>query len=417
MNNKPLKVIAITVLVLVLLLIIVLWLLISKIKKPIPENNKKTDSELTISPVQIPILSPSIETNTENNNNNNGKVQNSLDLSTRGMLEGDNIDQNILSNLNPDIAFANSYFMDPQDLHMKIVPINESSRSATYRFEVYYPGPEYINNAHYSFLDLIERSKSEKDINNLEVSFIEDEKSYFDYSPKNNTKNSEDNKKIDTDKYSSPEIKALSSLFDLLNQFNIQDNGSYSTYPENNNVNITTIPANPTTKIEYPKDSSFNGLDYNIPIRDTSVQPISYEDFKAYINKSSWRTAQIQYYDFIKEYSIKNGWNPAFIMTLWVEETGASHTTLTSVGGGGGGIKRSDGRIVFSNGHTGCAPKEKQTIQQSLDCIFKYFGKYNNSQFSDFMYRYSGDDPKKGFINNFNFPKSIKYIYKIIAKE
>lgn len=146
-------------------------------------------------------------------------------------------------------------------------------------------------------------------------------------------------------------------------------------------------------------------LDYAIPFRNPSVN-VSNPDAKELV-KNEFPSAQFQYWDNIISESVKNNWNPAFALTLWIEETGASQHTKISMGGGG--------FSPISNGHLGCAPWEDQTINESLACLFKNFSNYDNSQFESFMRVYSGENPMGPFVNNPNFPARIKKYYSILV--
>lgn len=144
-------------------------------------------------------------------------------------------------------------------------------------------------------------------------------------------------------------------------------------------------------------------LDYTIPFRDSSVYP---QDVKSQV-LASFPGAKLEYWDDpIIRRSIENDWNPAFVLTLWIEETGASHTTLIRNGGSEIPVNGS-----VSKGHLGCAPSEDQTIDESLDCLFKNFSQYSNEEFSTFMARYSGGPASDPFSNNPFFPKNVKSWY------
>lgn len=145
-------------------------------------------------------------------------------------------------------------------------------------------------------------------------------------------------------------------------------------------------------------------LNYTIPFRDSSIKPIDIKDQV----KTSFPEAKLDYWDDpIIRKSIDNGWNPAFVLALWIEETGASHTTV--LGNGGGGVPNSQGE--FTLGHLGCAPTENQTIDESLNCLFKNFSSFTNNQFAQFMARYSGGPANSPFSNNPNFPGNLKVWY------
>lgn len=134
-------------------------------------------------------------------------------------------------------------------------------------------------------------------------------------------------------------------------------------------------------------------LDYTIPFRDTSVSPL---DVRNQI-KSIWPNAQIDNWDLIIQKSVDAKWNPAFVLTLWIEETGAQ------------------GVANYSD-PLGCAPNQPTTdINISLTCLFNNFSNFTNGQFADFMARYSGGPAANPFANNPNFPKNIKLWYSILV--
>lgn len=153
---------------------------------------------------------------------------------------------------------------------------------------------------------------------------------------------------------------------------------------------------------------SSGSLDYYIPFRDAPVLPQDPDSIKQQV-LARWPNAQVQYWDTIVSESQRHGWNPAFVLALWIEETGASHHTKTENGGGGAS--------PLSNGHLGCAPWENQTIDESLSCLFNSFESYNNLE--DFMCVYGGDSFQKAPCTfstaNPAFPSNIKDWYSRIV--
>jgi len=149
-------------------------------------------------------------------------------------------------------------------------------------------------------------------------------------------------------------------------------------------------------------------LDYTIPFRDTSVRPA--DNAKERVAQT-WPNAKMAYWEHIIKASVDNGWNPAFVLTLWIEETGGSTTVLAS--NGGAGVCRG----ACSLGHLGCAPRQNQTIDQSLSCLFNNFSQFTNEQFAQFMQRYSGEVELGVFINNPNFVKNVKIWYSNLAPQ
>ena len=114
------------------------------------------------------------------------------------------------------------------------------------------------------------------------------------------------------------------------------------------------------------------------------------------------------------------GGNRAFVLTLWIEETGASHHT--KIENGGGGVPAGynpDGSPRIAKGHLGCAPWEDQTINESLSCLFRAFNSYTN--FEDLMCVYGGDSFRKApctfNTENPNFPPNIRDWYSKLVPD
>lgn len=148
--------------------------------------------------------------------------------------------------------------------------------------------------------------------------------------------------------------------------------------------------------------SSSNGLNYTLPLKDPAAQPLDIKDQV----KADFPGAKLEYWDKVIQTSKAAGLNPALILSIWIEETGASQTTLIKNGGSEIPV---NGQL--SKGHLGCAPWEDQTIDESLTCIIKFGAAYTNDQFSQFMAAYSGGPAADPFSNNPNFPKNIKEWY------
>lgn len=166
-----------------------------------------------------------------------------------------------------------------------------------------------------------------------------------------------------------------------------------------------TVPTGQAAPINPNNNSGSNyGLDYTLPLKNSSVQPL---DIKTIV-KVAFPGAKLEYWDKIVQSSITNGFNPALALALWIEETGASQTTLAKNGGSEIPVNG-----AFTRGHLGCAPTEDQTIDESLSCLFKFSAANNftNDQFTNFMAKYSGGPVNTPFSNNPNFPKNIKDWY------
>lgn len=146
------------------------------------------------------------------------------------------------------------------------------------------------------------------------------------------------------------------------------------------------------------------GLDYTIPLRDPSVTPLDIRDRI----RAEFRGAKIEYWDRIIQRARSASINPAVALALWIEETGASHTTLIRNGGSEIPV-----RGQLSRGHLGCAPLEDQTIDESLTCLINFVNRNNftNDQFAQFMARYSSGPPENPFANNPDFPGNFRSWY------
>ncbi len=151
--------------------------------------------------------------------------------------------------------------------------------------------------------------------------------------------------------------------------------------------------------------TGINGLNYTLPIKDPSVNPLDIRDQI----KADFPSAKLDYWDTIINTSKAAGINPALTLALWIEETGASQTTV--IRNGGAGIPTASGDLTL--GHLGCAPTEDQTINESLNCLIKFINNNNftNNDFPQFMAKYSGGPVSDPFSNNVNFPGNFKKVY------
>ncbi len=149
-------------------------------------------------------------------------------------------------------------------------------------------------------------------------------------------------------------------------------------------------------------------LDYVIPIRDTSVLPQNIDQLKADI-VSRWPSSKIENFDHIVNRSIEAGWNPSFILTLWVEESGAQN-----------GVSFVDGNPDGYTDALGCDPKHPtNNIDKSLNCVFDSYQSRTNEDFENLMCIYGGDDfheaPCTFARDNVNFPGGVKDWYTRIT--
>lgn len=150
--------------------------------------------------------------------------------------------------------------------------------------------------------------------------------------------------------------------------------------------------------------SSYFGLDYTLPLKNPAVQLIDIRDKI----KADFPGSKIEYWDTIVQRSKNEGWNPAMVLALWIEETGASQATLIK---NGGSEILTNGAL--SKGHLGCATAEDQTIDESLNCFFNFVAANNfaDNQFPQLMAKYSGGPPNDPFSNNPNFLAAYKNWY------
>ncbi len=140
-----------------------------------------------------------------------------------------------------------------------------------------------------------------------------------------------------------------------------------------------------------PGSQTTPGLNYYIPFRDSSVVP---QNIRNEI-LSSWPNAQIGNWNIIVSESVAHGWNPAFLLALWIEESGAQ------------GVPAADPLGCLAPSNIGM-----NDINLSLQCVFGSFGSLTNDRFADFMCRYSdGHDAPCTFAQNPNFPPNIRRWY------
>lgn len=145
----------------------------------------------------------------------------------------------------------------------------------------------------------------------------------------------------------------------------------------------------PTSEASPVSSTTISGADYTLPLRDPSI---SATDIKSQILQS-WPNAQINNWQIIIDQAKLHNWNPALILALWIEESGAQGTSSYTDA-------------------LGCAPGQPTTdINLSLGCLFNNFSIFTNDQFPLFMARYSGGPAENPFANNPNFPGNLKIWY------
>jgi len=111
--------------------------------------------------------------------------------------------------------------------------------------------------------------------------------------------------------------------------------------------------------------------------------------------RSYWKNSKIgEKWDFVYNQAIAKGWNPAFVIALWIEESGAS------------GVDAYD---------LGCLGAPANNLEKQLDCLFSL--PYADSSFEEFMCNYSeGESAPCVFKLNPNFPKNLEFWYQQLTK-
>jgi hypothetical protein len=143
-----------------------------------------------------------------------------------------------------------------------------------------------------------------------------------------------------------------------------------------------------------------NPLTYTIDYRNPSIS-IPEEKKQAVINQAlkSWPNSKIEIsWDYVYNSAINHNWNPAFVIALWLEESGASGVSAYDVG---------------------CLGGSPNNIPSQLNCLFTR--PYANETFRTFMCKYSGEkeecytNPNYNFSNNPYFPTNLGIWYYRLA--
>lgn len=132
-------------------------------------------------------------------------------------------------------------------------------------------------------------------------------------------------------------------------------------------------------------------LNYTIDFRNPNIG-IS-DETKNYIIqlvKIYWPNTKIEsQWDYVYNQAVSHGWNPAFVIALWIEESGASALDAHDLG---------------------CLGGERNNLSSQLDCLFSR--PYANESFEEFMCMYSeGAHAPCTFVINPNFPGNLKVWY------
>ncbi|NIO07243.1 MAG: hypothetical protein GTO40_04305, partial [Deltaproteobacteria bacterium] len=139
-----------------------------------------------------------------------------------------------------------------------------------------------------------------------------------------------------------------------------------------------TAPLPPTT------------LDYTIDYRNPDITTSEKAKAEAIaIALNSWPNTKLEsHWDYVYDRAVAEGWNPAFVIALWIEESGASHLDTWDVG---------------------CTGAPKSDLAAQLDCLFAR--PYANTEFEEFMCTYSEGHYPCVFAINPNFPGNLKHWY------
>lgn len=132
------------------------------------------------------------------------------------------------------------------------------------------------------------------------------------------------------------------------------------------------------------------GLWYRIAHRDSSivVGAEKREEIISLVLKY-WPDSKIRKrWDYVEGRAIKNGWNPAFVIALWIEESGASGVSAWDVG---------------------CTGAPQNDLEAGLSCLFGL--SYGEREFPEFLCRFSEGHYPCTFSINPNFPKNLKVWY------
>ncbi len=155
-----------------------------------------------------------------------------------------------------------------------------------------------------------------------------------------------------------------------------------------------------------------------IPFRDTTIEPKPKEELYNLIKGRFENTQLLKYYDLVVSRAKEAGYNPAFVLTIWIEETGASDTD-------------------YPGAHDlGCG--SSTGIEPQLDCFMGLYKNWSTGgvyypdvrdcltngtspNFEDFMLLFA--EGCQGAIKNDRqfcyhntFPGKIEYFYNIVKK-
>lgn len=148
----------------------------------------------------------------------------------------------------------------------------------------------------------------------------------------------------------------------------------------------TPLPSGAST----PTPTPSAGLWYTIRYRDSSID-ISAQKRTEIIEKvmGYWPNSKIRdQWDYVYGRAKASGWNPGFVIALWIEESGASGVHAWDVG---------------------CTGAPQDDLEKGLGCLFGL--SYANKDFPEFLCIFSEGHHPCAFSINPNFPKNLKAWY------
>jgi hypothetical protein len=148
-----------------------------------------------------------------------------------------------------------------------------------------------------------------------------------------------------------------------------------------------------------------SGLDFYIPFRDTAVRVVNPADVQARVN-NRWPNNMMSAncptgpcWDYVISQSISQGVNPAFVIAIWIEESGASHYPgHFSCPAGGVGLSRTVNDLV-----------------RSLNCFLDLANDYSTNQFAQTLAQFCGPNQPIVCGENDNFLAALQDWYNIVV--
>jgi len=159
---------------------------------------------------------------------------------------------------------------------------------------------------------------------------------------------------------------------------------------------IVLWPHSPLSEFINPP-SEPTTLTYTIDFRNPNIG-VTAKDQVMQMVLSNWPNSKISsQWNYVYAQAQNHGWNPAFVIALWIEESGAS----------GVSFRQDLNREVYD---LGCLGGEPNNLASQLECLFSR--PYANQSFADFMCMYSeGKSSPCEFALNPNFPRNLKIWY------